>query len=215
MKLLKLTLISAAALCAAQAHAYTATITAGPTSGVAGVTTETFQGAPVFTQGGSWDIFNSSDAGVGLTGNGIYLKPGISAQPQKGAVSADDKWASVAGGNSATLSFAAGTNYVGFLWGSVDTYNTVRFFDGASEIAAFKGGNGGLGVNEVPQGDGNQAVAQYFNFFAPSITSVKFESGGNAFEIDNVSAVPEPGTYALMLAGLGALGFMAKRRKAA
>jgi hypothetical protein len=28
-----------------------------------------------------------------------------------------------------------------------------------------------------------------------------------------VSAIPEPETYALMLAGLGALGFVAKRRK--
>lgn len=30
----------------------------------------------------------------------------------------------------------------------------------------------------------------------------------------NVTPVPEPGTYALMLAGLGAVGFIAKRRKA-
>ncbi|MGK5078168.1 FxDxF family PEP-CTERM protein [Janthinobacterium sp. HLX7-2] len=31
----------------------------------------------------------------------------------------------------------------------------------------------------------------------------------------NVSAVPEPGTYAMLLVGLGLLGFMVRRRKAA
>jgi hypothetical protein len=38
----------------------------------------------------------------------------------------------------------------------------------------------------------------------------------HAFVIDNlsVSAVPEPETYAMMLAGLGLMGFMGRRRKA-
>lgn len=36
-----------------------------------------------------------------------------------------------------------------------------------------------------------------------------------SFTNTNVTPVPEPETYAMMLAGLGALGFMARRRKAA
>lgn len=35
-----------------------------------------------------------------------------------------------------------------------------------------------------------------------------------ALEPPSVAAIPEPETYALMLAGLGLVGFMARRRKA-
>jgi len=49
--------------------------------------------------------------------------------------------------------------------------------------------------------------------------SVKFDSvlgGSGGPVIDNVmlTAVPEPGTYAMLLAGLAAVGFVAKRRSA-
>ncbi len=59
--------------------------------------------------------------------------------------------------------------------------------------------------------------------FTPSVSgwySLSFENAGNdnvGALLDNVSiqAVPEPETYAMMLAGLGLMGAIARRRKAA
>ena len=69
--------------------------------------------------------------------------------------------------------------------------------------------------------NGNQTFSQYVQFVASAgttIASLSFTSGGtDAFEAANfsVTPIPEPETYALMLAGLAALGFVSKRRKQA
>jgi len=115
------------------------------------------------------------------------------------------------GGGDATLTLAAGTSYVSFLWGSPDTYNllTVNTNGGASVFTAAS-----LGI--LPIG-GAQNQANYVNFTptgsATAITSLVFSSTTqNAIEISNVTAVPEPETYALMLAGLVGIGVMVRRR---
>lgn len=61
-------------------------------------------------------------------------------------------------------------------------------------------------------------VSKNGHYAAPGDTSAYIHDGGNdthkytnyAFE---VTAVPEPETYAMLLAGLGALSFVARRRK--
>jgi hypothetical protein len=117
---------------------------------------------------------------------------------------------------TATLTFGgAGASYFGMYLGSPDGYNSITFT--------------GNGVNKTFSGsdlagawaDGNQGTGLYINFFAAqgtSFTTVTFNSGTNAFETDNhaylmAAAVPEPETYAMMLAGLALVG-LARRRKA-
>lgn len=161
-----------------------------------------------------------------VSGGAIYLDtqnfPATAARPENSAplIVTVGNWVAAGpsnsnnGGGDATLTLAPGTTYISFLWGSPDNYNTltVNTDAGASVFTA-----GALGI--LPVG-GSQSQANYVNFTptggATVITSLVFSSPNtNAFEIANVTAVPEPGTYAMLLAGLGALGFVARRRKAA
>jgi len=121
----------------------------------------------------------------------------------------------------ATMTFAQGISAVSFLWGSPDTYNLLTVL---TTLGSQLFTTASLGI--VPS-SGDQSFSQYVNFVADagvSITGLVFNNGTgiDAFEVSNfgggltptvTAAVPEPETYALMLAGLGAIGFLQRRRK--
>ncbi len=123
---------------------------------------------------------------------------------------------------SVEISFTTAMQYFGLLWGSVDLYNTLEFYDGMTRVDTVTGGdvkfnadgdqgvNGTYYVNIVPNGSFDRVVAT---------------SSGYAFEIDNVSysplplvggaqPVPDGGmTLAMLGASLGGLAWFRRKSK--
>ncbi len=100
-------------------------------------------------------------------------------------------------------------------WGSVDTYNTLQFLSGATVISSFTGADflpaGGNQVDPIT----NRRITFGFDK-ADNITGVRFLSSQNAFEYDTFgAAVPEPASWAMLIAGFGLVGATMRRRRTA
>ena len=151
-----------------------------------------------------------------LTGGTVYTSDQPFADIPKGGVFGGSFLAAgPTSGALATLTFLSPTNYLNFLWGSPDSYNLLTVNTSAGTQTFTTQSLGFLSNN------GNQSYSQYVQFQGignTTINSISFTNSPmvDAFESANfavaVTAVPEPAAWAMMIVGLGGIGFALRRR---
>ena len=99
---------------------------------------------------------------------------------------------SIGGGGSETITFTSEKNSFGLYWGSLNSYNSIKFYDGNTLVASYTGDQF---APLFPTGNQSSFSSNGYVQFAhlPLFDKVVLASSQNAFEIDNISAgyVPE------------------------
>jgi len=134
-------------------------------------------------------FLSSGHAGV-VNGSSVSA----SAAPFVGPGRADTtNYLSVGAGGTETITFAHEQNAFGLYWGSVDSFNTISFYHGATLVASYTGANI---APLFPTGNQGSFSSNGYVEFAGlgQFDKVVLGSSSNAFEVDNISAgnVPAP-----------------------
>ena len=97
---------------------------------------------------------------------------------QSSAAGADKSaYLSVSTGGSATFTFNTGQSYLGLLWGTPDSYNTLSFYNGSTLLGSM---TGSPLISSYGYGYVNITTTTPFD-------SVVLTSSGNSFEVDNIA----------------------------
>lgn len=122
--------------------------------------------------------------------------------------------------NPAVLNFDTDQNNFDILWGSIDNYNTLSFWNDGSEVASFIGTEI-FNAYTDPDAEFTSENVRYeeialVNFLFGDnelFDEVRFASSTTAFEFAlPVAAVPLPAAAWLMISAFAGLGFVARRR---
>jgi hypothetical protein len=169
------------------------------------------------TQLGGALTVTASDDGNGMQNNtnGIVYQDLSPTYGGLGVMSRNESTGAMTGGDeinkgdTLTLSFANAVKIVGFhFWDKDHQSNDLNNGDTFS-LSVNGGAAQTLSLSNFPwYGASSTLVGNSFTF---GFTNEDYYLG--AIKVSAVPAVPEPQTYALMLAGLGAVMFMARRRR--
>jgi VCBS repeat-containing protein len=113
----------------------------------------------------------------------------VSAAPFVGPGAADTtNYLSIGAGGTETISFDHEQNAFGLYWGSVDSFNTISFYHGATLVASYSGADISPLFPTGNQGSFSSNGYVEFAGLAQFDKVVLASSNSNAFEIDNISA---------------------------
>lgn len=182
-----------------------------------GCSVNAFGGPIISSTGGGFAVQKGSTSGVAATPAGNDTCFGFGPQPNSNDTAATvkiDYGNILAGGDT--------INYLGLYYGSIDTYNELRFYAGETLLRTLTGTE----LLDVFQGtSGNQTSNNsnlYVNLdFAPNEAFTAFEmvTTKRAIEVDNITVgmssrpVPAPATLALFGVGLAAFATSMRRRR--
>lgn len=159
--------------------------------------------------------YSWSAAGVGGTNGNGGLKPGYGGAGG-GGFTGNGKGGNAYAGGGGTSFLNGGQGGANLTWSGALTLNVAGGFGGGagagmhSNFEANAGGGGGYsggggGATRVGAGGGGG------NYYTGDFLSFDYNTGNGS--VIFTSAVPEPETYAMMLAGLGLMASVARRRK--
>ena len=162
--------------------------------------------------------FESYASGASLGTNAQVFSTSVSGQSARPAFNSTGNFGTVLAGGDYQVNFSAASLF-SFVLGSLDTFNSLEllFSTGPSTVLTGSQIVNGLGVatgNQTSIGS-NGRVTYSVGSGDPSIVGAIFRSGGISFEFENLATapVPEPTTWAMLLAGCGAMGIAMRRRR--
>ncbi len=128
--------------------------------------------------------------------------------PWEGTSNYGAAYTAVRSGGVASYKFDTDLTEISFLWGSVDTFNTILFKKDGVQID-YLTGNQVIGGG-APASSGFVQIA----IVAALFDEIVFQSSGDSFEFANlnVSAVPLPAALPLYAAGILLLGWVGRKR---
>lgn len=165
-----------------------------------------------------YTVINTFDTAAGIGGSGFQIKvppADNDGAPPANSMPSGTPYLSVLAGGTATITFASAVSAFQFDWGSIDDYNTLTINSTGQDPVIVPGSNFINPANGDQVSPGTNGLFTVWGTSGETFNSITFSSSGNSFEVDNlaVSAVPEPGAWALMIGGFGLTGAALRRRR--